>query len=117
MWMPGLIVYADVALTAVANDLLDRLDRPIEKVHLLALDRKPATANNSRPPAADLSHPSYVRVIDQALYDLKQAFDVQPDALAEVKADVIVGGRMRRAGRPRAAKRDGDDAGERGESG
>ena len=43
----------DAALATLANDPFDRLDRPIEEVHLLARDRKPAAAHDPRPPAAD----------------------------------------------------------------
>jgi hypothetical protein len=49
-------------------------------------------------------------LVHEALYDFKQARDVQPYALPEIKADVIVRGRMSRAGRPRAANHDGDDS-------
>ena len=54
MRMARLIVHADAALATVANDRLDRLDRPVEQVHFLAADREPAAADDPRSPAANL---------------------------------------------------------------
>ena len=110
MRMARLIVHADAALTAVANDLLDRLDRSIEKVHLHAADREPAAANDPGSPTANLCDLRSGWLVDEAPYDITQAVNVEAGALAEVKADVSVRGRMRRAGRPLAAKHDGDDS-------
>ena len=80
MRMSRLIIHADPALATVANHPLDRLDRPIEEVDLLAGYLEPAAADDPRPPAADLGHPCGGRIVDQALHDLEQARDVKPDA-------------------------------------
>src|ERR1700733_4100065 len=100
MRMSRLIIHAHAALAAAANDRLDRFDRPIEKVHLLAANREPAAAYDPRPPAANLGDLRSGWLVHEALYDFKQARDVQPYALPEIKADVIVRGRMSSAGRP-----------------
>jgi hypothetical protein len=55
-------------------------------------------------------------LVHEAPYDIPQAFNVEPGALAEIKADVIVRGRMRCAYSPRAAQRYGDDAGDNSDS-
>jgi hypothetical protein len=105
------------ALATVANDLFDRLGRPIEEVNLIAGYRQPAAAHNPRSPAADLGHFRGRWIVDQALHDLEQALNVEPGALAEVEADVIVRGCVRRARRPRAAQSDSDDPRNSSESG
>jgi hypothetical protein len=117
MRMARLIVYANAALAAVENDFLDSLDRPIEEVNLLACDREPTAANDPRTPAADLGHLCSRRRVHETLRDFEQTRDVQPFALAEIKADVVVRGRVRLASRPRAAEHDGEDAGNCQESG
>ena len=51
MRMARLIIHADAALAAVANDPLDQLDRPIEQVHLLAGDRRASRRPRSTAPS------------------------------------------------------------------
>ena len=100
MRMSRLKVHADAALAAVANDLLDQLDRPIEQVHLYAVDREPAAANDPGSPTANLRDLHSGWLVNEAPHDIAQAVNVEFRALAEVKADVSVRGRMRRARRP-----------------
>jgi hypothetical protein len=94
MRMSGLIVHADTAIAAVANHPLDRFNRPIEQVNLLTGYREPAAASNPRPPAADLRQSRRCWLVDEALCDITQALNVEPDALAEIEADVGVRGCM-----------------------
>ena len=117
MRMARLIVHADAALATLANHPFDRLDLPVEQVHFLAANREPAAAYDPRPPAADLRDLRGGGLVHEAPYDISQALNVEPGGLVKVKADVIVRGRMRCANRSRAAQRDGDDTGNRGESG
>jgi hypothetical protein len=117
MRMSRLIIHGHAALAAAANDRLDRFDRPVEQVHFLAANREPAAARDPRPPAADLRDLRGGGLVHEAPYDISQALNVEPGGLVKVKADVIVRGRMRCANRSRAAQRDGDDTGNRGESG
>ena len=117
MRMARLIVHGHPALAAVANHPFDRLDRPIEEIHLPACDGKPAAADDPRSPAADLGDPCGAWIVDQTLRGLEEAPDIQPRALVEVEADVIIRGRVRRAARARAAERDSDHAGDLGENG
>jgi hypothetical protein len=117
MGMSRLIIHAHAALAAVADDPLDGLDRPIEQVHLLPGYREPAAADDPRSPSANLREVRTGWLVHEALHDFKQARNVKPSALAEVKAYVGVRDRMRCAGRPRAAKCDGEDTGDRSKSG
>ena len=97
MRISRLIIHADAPFAAVANHPLDRLDRPVEEVRLLAGDLEPAAADDPRSPAADLGHPRRAWIVDKTLRSLEQAVDVKPGALAEVEADVVVRSHMRGA--------------------
>ena len=66
----------------------------------MAVDREPAAAHDPRSPTANLRDLRSGWLVHEALHDLAQAVNVEFRALAEVKADVIVRGRMRRARRP-----------------
>ena len=78
------------------------------------VSQPPPTIHGPQPPIRDLRGGRFVH---EAPYDISQALNAEPGGLVKVKADVIVRGRMRCANRSRAAQRDGDDTGNRGESG
>ena len=75
MRMSRLIVHADAALAATANDLLDQFDRPIEEVNLIAGNGEPAAAHDPRPPTADLGHLHGRWLVHEALHDTEQALE------------------------------------------
>jgi hypothetical protein len=84
MRMSRLIIHAHAALAALADDRLNRFDRPVEKVHLLAANREPAAAHDPRSPAANLGDLRSGWLVHEALYDTTQALNIEPGPLAEV---------------------------------